>query len=116
MQLGALLWGRGHCHMTAEQLHQAAMDAGVKVSLATIYNTLHQFVSQGLLREVVVGRGCSYFDTNVEPHHHFLHTDTGELVDIPNTTVDVGSLPTPPEGMKVRDVDVIIRVEKAAGA
>lgn len=112
MQLAALLWSQGCRHVTAEGLHRESGEADVKVSLATIYNTLHQFTSHQLLREVVVDRGCSYFDTNTEAHHHFLNTDTGELEDIPRDMVSVKSLATAPEGMQVDTVDVIIRVSK----
>jgi len=115
MELGALLWNRGCRHITAEGLHRESIDAGIKVSLATIYNTLHQFTTHCLLREVVVDRGCSYFDTNVDPHHHFLNTDTGELEDIPHDKVEMKNLPHPPKGMEVSTVDVIIRVAKSGG-
>lgn len=110
MQLAALLWSKGCRHITAEGLHRESIDAGIKVSLATIYNTLHQFTSHCLLREVVVDRGCSYFDTNIHPHHHFLNMDTGELEDIPHNMVEVTNVPKPPKGMEVNTVDVIIRV------
>lgn len=110
MELAMLLWCQGCRHVTAEGLHRESIDANIKVSLATIYNTLHQFTAHNLLREVVVDRGCSYFDTNVDPHHHFLNTDTGELEDIPHNLVEVKNLPNPPVGMEVNAVDVIIRV------
>lgn len=110
MELAMLLWCQGCRHVTAESLHRESIDANIKVSLATIYNTLHQFTAHNLLREVVVDRGCSYFDTNIDPHHHFLNTDTGELEDIPHDLVEVKNLPVPPSGMKVNAVDVIIRV------
>lgn len=116
MQLAALLWSKGCRHITAEGLHRESIDAGIKVSLATIYNTLHQFTNHCLLREVVVDRGCSYFDTNIHPHHHFLNTDTGELEDIPQNMVEVKHVPDPPAGMEVSTVDVIIRVSKRGGA
>ena len=110
MELGALLWSKGCRHVTAEKLHREAAEAGVKVSLATVYNTLHQFTSANLLREIVVERGCSYFDTNVDAHHHFLCEDSGELMDIPADHVDVRHVPKPPKGMKISSVDVIVRV------
>lgn len=112
MQLAELLWSKGCRHITAESLHRESIDAGIKVSLATIYNTLHQFTAHCLLREVVVERGCSYFDTNVDPHHHFLDVDTGELEDIPHDQVEVKQVPQPPKGMEVDAVDVIIRVSR----
>lgn len=112
VDLATLLWSQGCRHVTAEQLHRESTQANIKVSLATIYNTLHQFTASHLLREVVVERGCSYFDTNVDPHHHFLDEETGELSDIPHDQVHVQHLPTPPSGTIVSGVDVIIRVAR----
>jgi Fur family iron response transcriptional regulator len=110
LALTRLLFDKGDRHVTAEQLHGEAQGASVRVSLATIYNTLHQFVGAGLLREVVVDPGRSYFDTNVGNHHHFYFEDTGRLQDIPGDRVDVAELPPPPAGTRIRRVDVIIRV------
>lgn len=100
-------------HITAEQLHAEAVADNVRVSLATIYNSLHQFTEAGLLREVVVESGRSYFDTNVTDHHHFYFEDSGRLQDIPGEMVQLESLPTPPEGARVARVDVIIRVTES---
>jgi Fur family transcriptional regulator, iron response regulator len=72
LALVRVLFERGDRHVTAEQLHGEVVEAAVGVSLATVYNTLRQFVEAGLLREVVVNSGPSYFDTNVSDHHHFL--------------------------------------------
>lgn len=99
-------------HVTAEQLHGEAQGAAIRVSLATVYNTLHQFTAAGLLREVVVEPGRSYFDTNVDDHHHFFCESTGMLQDIPGDSVVVGCLPQPPSGTEIRRVDVIIRVRR----
>ncbi|MBL8839643.1 MAG: transcriptional repressor [Alphaproteobacteria bacterium] len=105
-----LLQGGGDRHLTAEDLHEEARGAGIKVSLATVYNTLHQFTEAGLLREVVVEAGRSYFDTNTSAHHHFLHEETGALIDIAPDLVRVGELPSPPQGTAIARVDVIVRV------
>jgi Fur family iron response transcriptional regulator len=110
LALARMLFEKGDRHVTAEQLHGEAQAASVRVSLATVYNTLHQFISAGLLREVVVDPGRSYFDTNVSDHHHFFHVDSGHLQDIPGERVGVAELPAPPSGTKIRRVDVIIRV------
>ena len=115
-QLAALLWGKGHRHITAEALHRESSVAGIKVSLATVYNTLHQFTTHQLLREIVVDQGSSYFDTNMDDHHHFLCMDTGELADIPADMIRVEKMPAAPMGMQVDAVDVIIRVSKAKPA
>ena len=85
----------------------------MQVSMATVYNTLHQFVDARLLREVVVSGGCSYFDTNTEPHYHFLHEDSGELEDIPAERIVMPAIPQPGVGKKIASVDVIIRVGNA---
>jgi Fur family transcriptional regulator, iron response regulator len=82
----------------------------VRVSLATVYNTLHQFTAAGLLNEVVVEPGRSYFDTNVDDHHHFFFEDSGRLQDIPGNTVLVSEMPEAPSGTAIRRVDVIIRL------
>jgi Fur family iron response transcriptional regulator len=100
----------GDRHVTAEQLHGEALGAAIRVSLATVYNTLHQFTDAGLLREVVVEPGRSYFDTNVDDHHHFFWETSGELQDIPGEGVVVSGLPAPPAGSEIRRVEVIVRV------
>jgi Fur family transcriptional regulator, iron response regulator len=112
LALARLLFDKGDRHVTAEQLHGEALAAAVPVSLATVYNALHQFIAAGLLREVVVNPGRSYFDTNVSDHHHFFLEESGRLVDIPGDRIDVGNVPAPPAGTAIRRVDVIIRVER----
>jgi Fur family iron response transcriptional regulator len=109
LALAELLFAHGDRHVTAEMLHAEALNAGVRVSLATVYNTLHQFTSVGLLREIVVDASRSYFDTNTREHHHFFHGDSGALTDITNP-VSIAELPPPPAGMKIDRVDVIVRL------
>jgi Fur family transcriptional regulator, iron response regulator len=108
--LGRLLFEGGDRHVTAEDLHLEATNAGLRVSLATVYNTLNQFTTAGLLREVVVDAGRSYFDTNTSDHHHFFYEGSGELQDIPGEQVQVSHLPDAPSGTTVSRVDVIVRV------
>src|SRR5215470_19373849 len=107
LALARLLLENGDRHITAEQLHGEATGADIRVSLATVYNTLHQFTDAGLLREVVVEPGRSYFDTNVSDHHHFFMVDSGSLVDIAGEHVAVATLPDAPHGTTVERVDVI---------
>lgn len=109
--LARLLFGGGPRHVTAEALHGEALAATLRVSLATVYNTLHQFVRVGLLREVVVSPGRSYFDTNIGDHHHFFFETTGMLADIPTDSVQLSRLPGAPDGTRIGRVDVIIRLE-----
>ena len=110
LALARLLLENGDRHITAEQLHGEAVGADIQVSLATVYNTLHQFTEAGLLREVVVEPGRSYFDTNTTDHHHFFCEATSKLQDIPGQDVVVSGFPLPPLGTEICRVDVIIRV------
>lgn len=109
--LSRLLFENGDRHVTAESLHEEACRAGIDVSLATVYNTLHQFVAAGLLREIVVDAGRSYFDTNTTEHHHFFFERSGRVEDIPADQVVLTQLPPPPTGTRVLRVDVIVRVD-----
>ncbi len=111
MSLAELLFGRGNRHLTAESLHEEAMFRRVPVSLATIYNTLHQFTDAGLLREVAVDGSKTYFDTNTSDHHHFFVEDDNEVIDIP-VDVDVTRVPEPPPGYEISRVDVVVRLRR----
>ena len=111
LALAKLLFESGNRHLTAEQLFVEAREADVRVSLATIYNTLHQFTGAGLLREVVVDSGRSYFDTNIGDHHHFYVEDTGALLDVAPDAVRMVEVPTPPEGREIARIDVVIRLK-----
>jgi len=113
LALAKLLFECKDRHVTAEQLHSEAHAANIKVSLATVYNTLHQFTEAELLREVVVEPGRSYFDTNISDHHHFFHEDESELTDIPASALSVANLPKTPDGTEVKRVDVIIRLRSS---
>ena len=110
LALARLLFENGDRHVTAEMLHAEAQGAAIRVSLATVYNTLHQFTAAGLLREIVVDSQRSYFDTNMADHHHFFFETSSELEDIPGEQVVLAQLPAPPKGTEVKRVDVVVRV------
>jgi len=112
MALGWMLFAKGDRHVTAEMLYEEASRAKVPVSLATIYNTLHQFTEVGLLRQVAVDGSKTYFDTNATEHHHFFVEGENALVDIPGAEVVVGTMPTPPEGYEIARVDVVVRLKR----
>ena len=112
LALAQLLFGTGDRHVTAESLHEEAVAAGVPVSLATVYNTMHQFTDAGLLRDVTVDGTRTYFDTNIGDHHHFYCEDDGSLVDIDGNAIEVAGVPSPPPGAKVDRVDVIVRLKR----
>lgn len=113
LALGKLLFDAGDRHVTAEQLHGEADAHDIKVSLATVYNTLNQFTASGLLREVVVAPGRSYFDTNVADHHHFFYEDDSSLQDIPEDQIALAAMPEAPADAEVARVDVIVRLRRA---
>src|SRR5262245_16020862 len=112
MALGWILFAKGDRHITAEMLYEEATKAKVPVSLATVYNTLHQFTDVGLLRQVAVDGSKTYFDTNVSQHHHFFVEGENDLLDIPHSDVVVGKTPVPPEGYEVARIDVVVRLRK----
>jgi Fur family transcriptional regulator, iron response regulator len=108
--LAKLLFGNGDRHVTAELLHEEAVRAGERVSLATVYNTLHQFKGAGLLREIAIGGQRAYFDTNTSNHNHFFVEQQGRLVDIPGDSIRVDGLPEPPADLKISHIDVVVRL------
>lgn len=113
LALAGLLVGDGQDrHVTAESLYEAAGEAGVSVSLATVYNTLRSFTEAGLMAEITVDGSRSYFDTNVTDHAHFFWEDEGRLVDAPMGSVAFDRLPSPPSGAEISKVDVVIRLRR----
>jgi len=113
VELAGLLFDECDRHVTAESLRDDITKAGVKVSLATVYNTLHQFTEAGLLRQVIVDAARSYFDTNTGDHQHFFLEKEGMLIDIPGDAISVAGVPAPPPGLTVDRVDVVVRVKRA---
>lgn len=112
MALGWILFGKGDRHITAEMLFEEATHARVPVSLATVYNTLHQFVQVGLLRQVAVDGSKSYFDTNASEHHHFFVEGEDALVDIPEAEMVVDRVPDAPPGFEIARIDVVVRLKR----
>jgi Fur family iron response transcriptional regulator len=113
LTLASLLVGDGKDrHVTAEGLHDAALNSGDRVSLATVYNTLRAFCDAGIMQEVTVDGSRSYFDTRVDEHPHFYHEEDGRLSDAPATGLEIASLPDVPEGYEVAKVDVVIRLRR----
>ena len=108
--LAELLFAKGDRHLSAEELHEEALLAGVPVSLATVYNSLHQFTEAGLLRILAVEGSKTYFDTNTSDHHHFFVEGENRIFDIADAPVRVINLPEPPEGMEIANVDIVVRL------
>ena len=110
LALAKLLFDGCDRHISAEQLHDEAQTGNIRVSLATIYNTLHQFTDCNMLREIVVDTGRSYFDTNTTDHHHYFFERSGRLEDIPSHMVSLDKIPEAPPGTTIRRIDVIVRI------
>jgi Fur family iron response transcriptional regulator len=110
LALAKLLFAGMDRHVTAEMLHADAVAAGQRVSLATVYNTLHQFKRAGLLRELAIDGSRTVFDTNTSNHNHFFIERDGHLLDIPSDSIRVDGLPEPPEGMRISHIDVVVRL------
>lgn len=110
--LAALLFAKGDRHLTVEELHEEAAEVSVDVSLATVYNTLHQFTEAGMIRVLAVEGSKTYFDTNVSDHHHFFVEGRNQVLDIPLSNITIANLPEPPEGMEIAHVDVVIRLRE----
>jgi Fur family iron response transcriptional regulator len=101
---------KGDRHVTAEELHMEATAAGSRISLATVYNTLHHFQQAGLVRELAIEGSRTYFDTNTSNHNHFYFEDRHNVVDIPDNEIGLSNLPKPPEGYEIAHIDVVIRL------
>jgi len=112
--LGTLLFGQGDRHVSAEVLHAEAVSRGEKVSLATVYNTLHQLKRAGLVRELAIEGTKAFFDTNTSSHHHFYLERDGTLLDIAPGTIQVEGLPEAPQGTRIAHVDVVVRLVREA--
>lgn len=110
--LAELLFAKGDRHLTVEELHEEAVGAGVPVSLATVYNTLHQFTEAGMIRVLAVEGSKTYFDTNTSDHHHFFVEETNEVLDLPHGNVMIQNVPEPPPGMEIAHVDVVVRLRR----
>ena len=110
LALTRLLLGGQDRHVSAEVLHAEVVAQGEHVSLATVYNTLHQFRQAGLVRELAIDSARAYFDTNTSNHNHFFIESQGILLDIPDAEIRVGCLPKPPAGMRISHIDVVVRL------
>jgi len=113
LALAQLLFAKGDRHLSAEELHEEALAAGVPISLATVYNALHQFTEAGLLRILAVEGSKTYFDTNTSDHHHFFIEGENKIFDIDTGSVRVMNLPEPPAGMEIVNVDIVVRLRPA---
>ena len=110
-ELARLLFAQSTEAVTAESLHAFAAKNGVKVSLATVYGTLHSFCDAGMVREVSID-SRRYFDTNTGNRQYFYFEDERRLVGVTDAETGLKEMPPPPEGRKVSRVDVVVRLRR----
>jgi Fur family iron response transcriptional regulator len=110
--LGGLMFEHGDRHFTAEMLHEEAVRDGFPVSLATVYNTLHQFTEARLIREIAVEGSKTYFDTNTSNHYHYFVESEGRLMDVETSESPLVKAPEPPEGYEITQIDVLVRLRR----
>ena len=100
-------------HFTVETLNKKINKNGAnKVSLATIYNTVEAFTCAGYLKEILTSKNKSYYDTNIKSHHHFYDEESKELTDIDDSQIKLSKVPIPPKGKKIKNLEVVIRIQK----
>ena len=98
-------------HFTIEQLKKnIEKNVKKKISLATIYNTIHAFKKKGYLKEISLKGNQTFFDTNISNHHHFYDEDTLQLIDIKDDNISINNLPKIPSGKKIKEIDITIRI------
>ena len=107
--LAKILFQNGNRHISAENLFDEVKKQDRKISMATIYNTLKQFTNLGLIREIVVDKNKSLYDTNNRPHYHLYIEDEGKIHDIPTDNINI-DLPSVPACLTLHNIDIIVRV------
>ena len=107
--LAKILFEKGNRHVSADELFHDVKKEDRKISMATVYNTLKQFTSLGLVREIVVDQNKSLYCTNHKSHYHLYIEDEGKLVDIPTKNIDL-NIPSIPACLQLHNIDVIVRI------
>ena len=107
--LAKLIFDKGKRHISAENLFDEVKKEERKISMATVYNTLKQFTSLGLIREIVVDQNKSLYCNNNQSHYHLYIEDEGKIVDIPTKNVNL-DLPGVPACLQLHNIDVIVRI------
>jgi Fur family iron response transcriptional regulator len=115
ISLASLLFRGGDRHVSASSLYEDAKAARLKVSFATVYNTLNQFHDAGLLRQVAMKGERNFYDTNTSNHFHYYLEDSEALIDIDDSAIEVKGLPVPPESYEISRIDVVVRL-RTSGA
>ena len=99
-------------HFTINELEQKIKDKiDIKISLATIYNTVHAFEKKGYLKQIPVNSNQTYFDTNITDHHHFYNLKDGKLIDLENSDVGPINIKRKIAGKKIKSIEVLVKLE-----
>ena len=104
--------GKETFHFTIEKLKKIIeKENKKKISLATLYNTVHALKEKGYLKEISLKRNKTFFDTNTKHHHHFYDENISRLVDIEDKNISVNYLPKIPSGKKIKSIEVLVKIE-----
>ena len=99
-------------HFTVNELERKIKDKiNNKISLATIYNTVHAFEKKGYLKQIPLNSNQTYFDTNVTDHHHFYDLKDGKLIDLENSDVGPIDIKRKINGKKIKSIEVLVKLE-----
>ena len=110
--ISEILFSNGDRHFTAEEIRKLVTDKGAKVSVATIYNNLNNFVEVGLLKKRQVDNNRAYYDNNVSDHYHLFDEEKNTLIDIPSSEVKFSKLPKFPKNKEIRNINLVINLKK----
>lgn len=106
-----IIFGDGNAHYTVDDVYKKAKQNKIKISLATVYNSLNLFKDLGILKILTTSTDTIFYDTNLNDHHHFFCKKTGKLIDVDSSEVIISKLPKIPSGRKLNSVNVILDLE-----
>ena len=109
--VASFLFDGHHKHVTAEDLFKKLNKSKSKISLATVYNTLHEFYKNKLINKLSINSQKIYFDTNMSNHHHFYNKEDELLIDV-SSNLKINGLPNPPKGKKIEKIEVFVHLKK----
>lgn len=112
LALAQLLFGNGPRHVSAESLYSELVRSGAPGSLGSVYRSLKDLSGAGLVKRVPIYGSTAWFDTQIDPHHHFYAEDEDRVFDVPDAGIRIDDLPSPPEGYEFVGVDLLLRIRR----